>query len=92
MIEWRSSTKGYILIFLRFQYYLSFQQAREITPRIQYYMLGVKLEREKILKTALIDGLQWLGKDISNTVLQGFVLGPVLLDIFVSPLVMWMIK
>lgn len=92
MLEWRSSTKGYILIFLRFQNYLSFQQAREITPRIQYYMLGVELEREKILKTALIDGLEWLGKDISNTVLQGFVLGPVLLDIFVSPLVMWMIK
>lgn len=48
-------------------------------------MLGVKLERKKILKTALIDGLQRLGKDISNAVFQGFVLGPILFDIFISP-------
>lgn len=26
------------------------------------------------MKAALIDGLQWLRKDISNTVFQGFVL------------------
>lgn len=32
MLEWRSTT-GYILIFIKFQYYLSFPQAKEIAPQ-----------------------------------------------------------
>lgn len=47
MLEWKLNTKSYILLFIKFQYYLSFQQAREIAPQIQYYTLGMKLERKK---------------------------------------------
>lgn len=52
MLEWRRNTKGYILIFIKFQYYLSFQQARYTNTIL--YARGETGEKKKSWKQHLL--------------------------------------